>query len=132
MLVHTIQRGWSNGGTSIQKTSDVQGTAEINVDATIGATTNSDIEFALDVARVQSFFVVANGAAVLNTNSLGVPANVITLSANTPFLWTVGGGGFTDTTGAEISTDITKLVGVNSGANPVLIQIRALYNSTNP
>ena len=128
MITHRITRGWANQGASILKGVDVTGGAEINVDASVGAGT-SVMEFALDVTRVQSFFAVSDSDVILRTNNGSPGVNVLTLTANTPFLWTVGGGLFSDTAGTTFTGhSITSLFVVNANISNALVQVRALYN----
>jgi hypothetical protein len=127
-LTNSFTLGWNSGSSSIQKKYDITSGAQIEIDETFASGSDQLMAFALDVSQLKGIFIVSDKTMTLETNSGGSPANTITLVANVPFLWTVGGAPLRDTAGVAVTVDITALY-VTCGSTAVL-QIRGIYDPT--
>jgi hypothetical protein len=89
------------------------------------------VAFAAKANKVQSLFIVADGAVIIKTNNITTPGNTFTLAANSPYSWISGDAAITDTGGTAL-VDVTSLFVTLSGTPTadVLLQIRALVDPT--
>lgn len=127
-MTHKISFTWGTPGQvnalsgSISKTAD----AEKNLDlAIIANQTNKAVDYAVVVARLKMFVLLATVDMTVKTNSSGSPDNTFTLKANEPFVWTVDQGTLKDTAAVTV-VDITHLYVTNTTAGT--FSVRSLYD----
>ena len=131
MFTHRVVKGFSSDSAAyFQYTVASTGGLEVNVDELIPAlSTDLLVNFAADVSKVLSLFIVSDVACTIKTNSDIAADNTITLAAGIPFTWTSQDGlPLTDTAPAAISTDITKLYVTSTAA--ANLKIRCLIDPT--
>lgn len=92
-LTHTVKLGWSApGGAAISKEVNVTGHSEVNISATLTAsTTNAQYTFAFTKAKLQMFMITSTGAISFRTNTT-TGADSFTMVANQPYIWYTGSG----------------------------------------
>ena len=129
-MKHIHVRGIVAGGLSLNYRVEAEAGQELNIDESIPVGNNQLLAFVCDVSQLKSFFLVADGALTVETNSGGSPANTITLAANEPFSWVDGDPTLRDTGGTAITTDITALYITNATSGPVKLKIFALVDPT--
>ena|SRR5688572_29899204 len=130
MLTRTLILSY-RGADALNKTVDLQGGAELNLDELIPAGSNPlAIIFAMDVSQLKLLYLVSDKDITVKTNSNAVPVNTFTLAAGVPFVWGAGGAALRDTGGNLVNTDITSLQVVNAGEDDATLQVRSLYDPT--
>lgn len=131
MVKHKFSLGWGDGGASISKGVDIEAGGATYIDESISAAvTDREVAFVCDVSQLKGIFIVSDQDLLLQTNDGASPVNVITLTANRPFLWFNGMPALRDTAGTAITTDITAIFATNAGASAARLQIRALLDPT--
>lgn len=132
MFTHTLNRSWSRAGEAINKTFNVTGGAEINIDEAIpAATTDQLVAFTADVSQIKSLFIVSDKDVLIQTNSGSSAVNTFTLAAGRPFMWSTGDAALADTEGDPVTTDITALYVTNAHETAAAaLQIRCLVDPT--
>ena len=129
-FTHTLIVAWQSGGSTIDGRVSSVGGLEVNVDEAIPENaTDLQVAFALDVSQLKSLFIMSDKAIVIKTNSSSAPDNTFEIAADTPWMWNSGSGqALTDTSGAAVSSDVTKIyVTVTDAA---ALKIRALVDPT--
>jgi hypothetical protein len=127
MFTHIITQGWSEGGQSLSKTISNTANAEDNRSVNVyPGGENAFISFSLDVAALQSFFMVCTVPVVVTPHDQeNNPLTAIDLQANVPFVWVQQGG-----IANPFDTNIGSLVVDNPGAAIGQFDLRCLVNST--
>lgn len=122
---HTITRKVATGtGSTITKTISKTAGLEANVSESIPANqTNLQLTYTLDVSAVKSFFMVADVAMIVETNSGSSPTNTITLVADQPYEWITG-----DYATFLLTGDVTALFITNTTAGE--LEIRCIVDPT--
>lgn len=87
--------------------------------------TDSQINVAIDVSAVKTFYVVSDQNVTLETNSGSTPADTIALKADVPYVWT------TDSYDSFLlGTDVTAIFITNASGSTAAITLRALIDAT--
>ncbi len=125
---HEITYTWGNGGAPVTRKVTAEAGQEINIDETItGATSDVEIDLALDVSQMKSLFILADGDLTLETNGTAEPEATIELKAGEPLAWQAGAGYFANPLG---DTDVTSLFASNAGESAVRLQMYILIDPT--
>jgi hypothetical protein len=125
---HSWDLTFSRGDASISSTTeDVTGSAEANIDETIGVdATDLEINLAIDVSALKSIFMLCSKAATIETNSGSAADDTITLAAGVPFRWT-NTSPFASPFASAV--DVTSIFVTAAGASGTL-QIYVLQDAT--
>lgn len=131
MATHKIVQNWASNGAVITASETQTAGAESNVDIEVpSSTANKAIQFAVEVAKIESIYILSDQALTLYTNAASgdEPANTFTLVAGVPLIWFTGMPAFKDSTPAAV-TNITEIFATNpSEALAANLSIRCLYN----
>ncbi len=127
-ITHSVTVAWagSNGG-GISGTITQSFDAERNCSLAIAGTT-PDQQFDLDFlyAKLKSIFILATVAMTIETNAVDhAGGDIITLAANTPFLWTAGCG-----LANPFTANVTTIYVTPGGSVAGQLDIRMLIDST--
>jgi hypothetical protein len=124
-FTHTLTKRVAPGaGTQISKAIENTGGLEANLSESIAASqTNLQLNYALDVSAVKSFYMVASVDMLVETNSGGSPVDTINLRANEPYDWHVNAYNT-----FKFGTDITALFITNTLAGT--LEIRCVVDVT--
>jgi hypothetical protein len=107
----------SNAGTVSAVTGTFTGTAETNVEETLGVGTDTAVAFAADVSAIKSIALLwepttGSSTCLVETNSGSAADDSITLVADKPLIW---------------NTDILATLGT---ANPLTVDVTGLFVTT--
>lgn len=94
----------------------------------VGSGTNSgvtQVNLAIDVSAVKSFWIKASAALTLKTNSNGSPADTIVLKAGVPYVWNSDSY---DT--FKLGTDVTAFFFNNASASAATVSCGFVYDAT--
>ena len=110
-LKHTWSKAVkSDAGSAASQTDTYTAAAEENFDTDCAHAATREIDLAVDVSQIVSFFIYSDKDVTLKTNSTGAPAQTIALQAKKMLDWR------NDDIGANpLTVDITKLFFVNAG-----------------
>jgi hypothetical protein len=117
----------SDAGTITNTTDSYSADGEVNYDGTIApATTNEEIDIAVDVDNIKSMVLYSTTAVTVKTNSTTSPAATVVLAAGKQVVWT------TDHLEANpLGTgSITKFYVTNAGGSTSTFKFRALADIT--
>lgn len=122
-MQHTLSWSYTTPGGQVATQLAVTAEAEHNLDVTIAAlASDALVAYALDYSQCKGFFMVADAAMTVETNSSSAADQTFTLAANVPVAWANGAGT------CPVTTDITALY-VTSTAGGTL-KIRTLIDPT--
>lgn len=122
IISHTFTINWSSGNNNLQGTVTTTGQEEVNISISIpsGATNQAlPAGFAFTLAKLQSIYILADGALTLKTNSSGSPQDTIAIAAAEPIDWRIGAG-----MPALFAGNITAGYVTNPGGSAVQLDIR--------
>lgn len=126
MPSHNIGLSWNRSGETISKTVVMTADGEVNVDTTVNASaTDKEVDIAIDVSSLQSLYIWSDQDVTIQTNSGSVPADTLTIEADSPLVWYVGCG-----LDNPLGTDVTKLYLTNAGGAAATVKIRVLQDVT--
>jgi|GEM_PF-3368687 len=92
-ITHTLQWSYSTPGRTSSQSLSASNEGEDNRDIVVAANaTNYQVAYALTVAKCQGFFMVADAAMTVKTNSTSAPDQTFTLAAGVPVAWMTGAG----------------------------------------
>jgi hypothetical protein len=123
VFTHTLGTTYHTDAGTIATTTDVYtGDAENDLEEVVPAsTTNKQYLMAIDVSKIVSMVIFANGALTLKTNSTSSPIDTVVLVANKVVVWN------TDSVMANpLTADVTTLYATNAAVTPVTLKIRIL------
>lgn len=136
---HKIVTSYSSeGGTSIIKTEEIEGTVSINVEEVIpGGAVNHEIDVAIPLTGLKGFAFACSKVSgqlssltftglTLKTNSTGSPADTFTITPANGIAWSVGDASITN----PIGTAITTIYITNAGTADANFVARALRDAT--
>jgi hypothetical protein len=119
------------GSDALNYTFNVNAAGETLLSEVVTAGANPEsIALVMSVANIKWLYLVSDQDIVLKTNDANAPANVFTLKANVPFVWTAGGPALRDTAGTAVATDITSLKAINAGEVDANLEGRIGYDPT--
>ena len=102
---HTYTITWTNGASTVTKSTAVTADEQVELSATIpGSSANLQHTMHLDVSAMSSAFLLCTAAATVKTNSSSAPDATITLTANVPVCWYTGGGGTNPFGAVDVTT----------------------------
>ena len=137
MAQHTLKYGIN--GSGIAKNVDVSntqvGVAILDGEPVADSTTNFQVAFVLDVSTVKSFYINSDQDVLLDTNvnapNPGVDGDVISLIANTPYVWHAPAGVVNDAYDTFLLTiDVTDFRFTNASGSTANIDCVALYDAS--
>lgn len=106
-FTHTQSRNFSSGSATDTSSKSYTGSLEINIDETIAAGTDTLIPVGIDVSALQSLYMKSDVACTVEVNSGSSPTKTISLAADEPYCWPMGGNtsplGASDVTGLYIT-----------------------------
>src|SRR5687768_2529223 len=126
MATHRLALNFNAGSATNTATVEKSADGENNRDLAIAASTTQQVVYDLDVSALKIFYVLADKACTLKTNSSSAPDTTISLAAGVPFVW-YEGCGHANPFG---STDITALYAVNGAGAVANVTLRTLFDST--
>ena len=125
-FTHKITHELQIGSETLLNEQTLSGNGRQSISETIAdSTTDGLVAFALDVSECASFFILADQALTVKTNSSGSPADTLTLSAGVPYLWHTGA-----IDSFQLGTDVTALYVTNASGEDATLRIEALYDPT--
>jgi len=87
-ISHTISKGFSRTGETINRSATQSSGEEHNVDEAIPAlSTDLAVAFAVVVAKIKSFYITSDVACTVKTNSTSSPGKTFTLAADQAIDW---------------------------------------------
>lgn len=111
---------------TVEATVSKSASAEVSVDESIATgQTAFQINVALDVSAVKSFYICSDQNATVKTNSSGSPDNTLNLIANEPYTWHS-----TALNSFLLTTDVTAIFIANSSGSTATLTIRAVQDSS--
>lgn len=127
MPSHAIALNWTRSGESITKSVTVTADGEHNVDVTVNAaTTDKQVDIALDVSEIQSLYISSDKDITIETNAVNAAGgNTLTVGADEPMVW-YAGCGLTN----PLTADVTVMYITNAGASAATVKIRILEDVT--
>lgn len=85
---HVLQQGIVAGGVSTTRSKEYTAQARHSLEETIpAASTDLQINVAIDVSAVKSFYLVCDQAVTIQTNDGTTPDDTIVLKAGVPYVW---------------------------------------------
>lgn len=106
-FTHPQSRNFSSGSATDTSSKSYTGSLEINIQETIAAGTDTLISVAIDVSALVSLYMKSDVACTVEVNSSSSPTKTISLAADEPYCWPMGGNtsplGGTDVTGLYIT-----------------------------
>lgn len=85
---YTFTKTLFDGASNISKSVSISSGQDIRIsEAYTGAVTNTLTAFAATIAKIKVFYMVADVACTVKTNSSGSPQETFTLVANQPIHW---------------------------------------------
>jgi hypothetical protein len=125
-VTHRIQLRFQRGNDVIDKTVVSASGSENNLDEPIADSVSDDlVAWACDLTQLKSFYMVADKALTIKTNSSGTPDDTFVLTANEPMVWTENCG-----LANPFSQDVTALYVSNSSGSATVLKIRKLEDPT--
>ena len=119
----SIKHTWSTsvkndaGANVIADVDVLTATAEENFSIVVPAGTTGEVDLAIDVSQIVSFFVESTVAVTLHTNTTPAGAQDFSLAAKKALGWNAN-----DAVNANpLTTNVTKLYFVNSGASSATV-----------
>lgn len=104
---HTHSRNFSSGSATDTASKTYTANSEVNIQESITAGTDTLISVAIDVSALVSLYLKSDVAATIEVNSGGSPTKTITLAADEPYVWPMGGQtnplGASDVTGLYVT-----------------------------
>lgn len=89
------------------------------------SSTDFQINVAIDVSAVKSFYLVSSQNVTVETNSGSSPADTLTLTANDPYVWT------TDSLDTfQLGTDVTAFFVTNASGSSATLDLVAVVDAT--
>lgn len=124
-VTHSHLQRVTIGNLSIAPASEFTFTAnaETTLEESIGIGTDTQVNVAIDVSAVKSFYLLSDVAATIETNSGSSPTNTITLVAGIPYIWHSSSY---DT--FKLTGDVTALFVTNAAA--CALKMYVLYDPT--
>lgn len=108
------------------KTITGTGSLEINLSESVSnGQTDFQINVAIDVSAVKTFYLVSDQAVTVETNNGTTPTNTISLTANDPYVWWTNSY---DT--FKLTGDVTALFITNASGSTANIELRAIVDAT--
>ena len=106
-FTHTFTKSLTAGGVTVAKSFDVTDGSNPRLSETLaGGTTNGQLAFAFDTAKLKSIWILANKDMSIFTNapSTGAPGKTIALKANLPYEWNLDDGYFANPFAVSVTT----------------------------
>lgn len=123
---HVINRGWSDGRSSLTGNVEQIADGEISLDVVVPANTNNlAVDLAFVVSRVKSLFITSDKAVTIKTNSSGAPTQTLTRAANQPLDWTAA-----DADACPFTANVTTAFITNATSAAANVRIRILHDIT--
>jgi len=125
--VHTIIQNWSDGRKQLVTSTQYSATGEAAIEGETIADSATDyqINIAIDVTAVVSFFMLSDQDITVETNNGGAPDDTISLSADIPYIWT------TDSYDSfQLGTDVTALFITNASGSTATLNVRVIQDAT--
>jgi len=125
-LTGSVRMIISGIGNTIDANIAIAGTGAIVIDESIAdLVTDGLIDCSFVLARLTAFYMCADQALEIATNSAGAPQETITLAANKPFVYVPGSG-----LPSPFAGNVTGLYVTNASGAAASLQIRALLDVT--
>jgi|GEM_PF-1794018 len=116
-------------GSGISKSYDISstdtGVVLIDGETVADSQTDQEVEFALDVSKCKSFFLVSTQDVTFETNDGSSPDDTISLRANEPYVWHTN-----SYDSFLLGTDVTSVFITNASGSTATIYCVALYDGT--
>lgn len=125
-FTHTRTCNFSSGSGTVSSSLSYSGTNETNVSESLAAGANQDIVLAVDVSALVSLYIKSDEDCTIYVNDVsgGSPTKTVTLAADEPYVWPMGGN--TSPLGAS---DVTVLY-MTTTETETNIEIRVLQDAT--
>lgn len=121
----TVEIGNQSIGAAAASSYSGTGVAFIDGETIATATTDAQINVAIDVSAVNSFVLVSTQAVTIETNSGSEADNTISLKANVPYIWN------TDSYDSFLLTaDVTALFVTNASGATATLHCHAVMDAT--
>ena len=128
MPTHTIKQGVTVGSESLERSASYSGTGPIGIDGETVANGQTDfqINIAIDVSALKSFYLVSDQAVTIETNSGSEPDDTLVLKAGIPYIWN------TDSYDAFLlgSEDVTAFFVTNASGGTATIHCYGVQDAT--
>ncbi len=128
-ITHKITRRYETDGELIEQTKVTTVDGEDNRDVSVpDETTDHQINIAIDVSLLKSFYLDSDQDVTVESNSGSAPDDTFTLKANSPLIWDENDGQPNPFVSA---VDVTKLFVTNTGNSAAAaVRIRVGQDST--
>lgn len=122
-FTHTLAWSYATSGDAVNSQLAATAESETRMDVAVPASsTDLLVAYTLDFSQCKGFFLLADAAMTVETNSSSAPDQTFTLAANVPVAWVDGDGT------CPVTDDITAIY-VTSAAGGTL-KIRSLVDPT--
>lgn len=123
---HVVSWRVQTPGGPIASSKTYTGSSDISISESVAnGQTNKQINVAIDVTAVKSFYLLSDRNVTLETNDGSSPDDTIALIANVPYVWT------TDSYDSFLlGTDVTAVFITNSSGSTANIEMRILQDAT--
>lgn len=127
-ITHKIGQTYNGGAGQVSAVSrSFSGDGEVRYNGSIAAaSTNVEIDIALDISAVKSIVIYATKGVTIKTNSTSVPDDTIVLADGQAIIW----GDDEATDRLVLTADVTKIYVTNAGAAASALRIEALVDVT--
>lgn len=121
---HRITTTWVGGSGSVTASETIEGGGEDNRNVELlGSAMDVEVDLEFAYSRLKSFFIVADQAVTLETNSSSAAIDTIALGAGVPMVWTSASG-----IDNPFTADVTKIFLTNDADDVAIVQMRVLVD----
>lgn len=123
-ITHTITTKVTTPGSEVSAAVELSGDLALSVDESIAdSSTDVEIPFSVDVAKLQSLYIRSDQAITIETNSGAAPDDTLSIAANVPLVWYDGCGH-----DCPLTVDVTGLFITNASGAAAALRIEALVD----
>ena len=118
-ITHSLSWSYSAAGIAKAAALSASSEGETNLEVVIPAlSTDYGVAYVLDFSQCKGFFLLADAAMTVETNSGGAPGQTFSLTAGVPVAWIYGSGT------CPVTVDVTALfVTSTAGGNLTLLRL---------
>ena len=126
-ITHSVTYTYTWGGTQTRKAVDISADGDDNrIISVPSPSTNLLVALVIDISQLKAFFMVADAALTVKTNSSGAPQETFTLVADQPIIWTSVSG-----VAIPFAGDVTALYVTQAGSlSTATLEIHILVDAT--
>ena len=125
-FTHAKSKSITTSTGQVSKSNNYSAECQIEIDVAIAdSETDYEVNIALDVSQVVSFFIVSDQAITLETNDGTTPDDTLSLVADKVYDWDSD-----SYDNFKLTTDVTNFYFTNASGSTANVQIRVLVDPT--